>query len=197
MQDLDHSFSGLESKAEILHAAQARQAEMQAYLHNQTQVEMQASQSLLANVTLSARGLHEAVDNAAAKVAKMAWFGAIPEELLKLGWLVLAVAVLHYYSPKHAKFVAAVIGAFPWVIRISMLIRSHRLCDTSTRFWYSKRHLVDPFGPGTDSLCYGLQIPFLAAHQTCRDSRCRRINLRHHLQAHKYLHSVALPHLGG
>lgn len=110
VQDLDHSFSGLESKAEKLHVAQTRQAELQAHLHNQTQVEMQASHSLIVNVTASARGLHEAVDGAAAKIANMAWFGAIPGELFRLGWLVLAVAVLHWYSPNHAKFVAAVIG---------------------------------------------------------------------------------------
>lgn len=86
---------------------------MQAHLHKQTQVEMQASQSLIANVTSSARVLHEAVDDAAAKVANMAWFGAFPGEFFRLGWLVLAVAVLHWYSPNHAKFVAAVIGEFP------------------------------------------------------------------------------------
>ncbi|KAF6230869.1 hypothetical protein HO173_010985 [Letharia columbiana] len=110
VQDLDHSFTGLESKAETLHAAQTRQAEMQAHLHNQTRIEMLASQSLIVNVTSSARGLHEAVDDAAAKIAKMAWFGALPGELFRLGWLVLAVAVLHWYSPNHAKFVATVIG---------------------------------------------------------------------------------------
>ena len=110
MQNLDHSFSGLESKAETLHAAQIRQADIQAYLHNQTQVEMQASRNFIANVTSSARGLHEAVDDATAKIANMAWSGAVPGELFKLGWLVLAVAVLHWYSPKHAKFVATAIG---------------------------------------------------------------------------------------
>ena len=102
----------------MLHAAQTRQAEMQAHLHNQTQEEMQASRSLIANVTSSARGLHEAVDNAAARLANMAWFGTIPGNLFKFGWLVLAVAVLHWYSPSHAKFVATVIGAFPEIFRI-------------------------------------------------------------------------------
>lgn len=115
-QDLDYSLSGLELKAETLHAAQTRQLEMQAHLHNQTQVDMQASRTLIANVTSSARGLHEAVDEAAAKLAKMAWFGAVPEELFRLGWLVLAIAVLHWYSPNHAKFVATVIGGFPKTI---------------------------------------------------------------------------------
>ena len=105
----------------MLHEAQTRQAEMQAHLHSQTQVEMQASRSLIANVTSSARGLHEAVDDAAAKIANMAWFGSIPGELFKLGWLVLAVAVLHWYSPKHAKSVATVIGEFPKTIEISIL----------------------------------------------------------------------------
>lgn len=122
VQDLDHSFSGLESKAETLHAAQVHQAEMQEYLHNQTRAELQVSQNLIANVTSSARGLHEAVDDAAAKIAKMAWFGAIPGELFKFGWLVLAVAVLHWYSPNHARLVATVIGEFAKTIDTSMLI---------------------------------------------------------------------------
>ena len=122
VQDLDHSFSGLESKAEMLHEAQTRQAEMQAQLHNQTQVEMQASRSLIANVTSSARGLHEAVDEAAAKIAKMAWFGAVPGDLFKLAWLALAVTVLHWYSPKHAKIVATIIGGFLEIGESSMLI---------------------------------------------------------------------------
>lgn len=122
VQDLDHSFSGLESKAETLHAAQVHQAEMQEHLHNQTRAELQVSQSLIANVTSSARGLHEAVDDAAAKIAKMAWFGAIPGELFKFGWLVLAVAVLHWYSPNHARLVATVIGEFAKTIDTSMLI---------------------------------------------------------------------------
>lgn len=113
MQDLDRSFSGLESKAEALHAAQTRQAEMQAHLHNQTQDQMQASQNLLADVTSRARALHELVDDAAAKIAKMAWFGALPGELLRLVWLALAVAVLHYYVPKYAWVVATVIGKCP------------------------------------------------------------------------------------
>ena len=113
VQDLDRSFSGLESKAEALHAAQIRQAEMQAHLHNQTQDQMQASQNLLADVTSRARALHEVVDDAAAKIAKMAWFGALPGELLKLVWLALAVAVLHYYVPKYAWVVATVIGKRP------------------------------------------------------------------------------------
>ena len=109
---------------------------MQAHLHNQTQVEMQASQSLIANVTSSARGLHEAVDDATAKIATMVWFGAIPGELFRMGWLVLAVAVLHWYSPNHANFVATVIGEFPGTIQFSLLIRSHRVHDTCTRLWY-------------------------------------------------------------
>ena len=136
VQDLDHSFSGLESKAETLHEAQIRQAEMQARLHNQTQIEMQASRSLIANVTSSARGLHEAVDDAAAKIAKMAWFGAVQGDFFKLAWLALAVTVLHWYSPKHAKFVATIIGGFPKTIETSTLIGSHRNYDFRIRLWY-------------------------------------------------------------
>ena len=137
VQDLDHSFTVLESKAETLHEAQIRQAEMQAHLHNQTQVEMRASRSLIANVTSSARGLHEAVDDAAAKVAKLAWVGAVPGDLFRLAWLALAVTVLHWYSPKHAKFVATVISGFPKMIETSMLIGSHRNYDIRIRLWYA------------------------------------------------------------
>ena len=87
MRELDYSFSGLESKTKTLHVA-------------------------LTNVSSSARGLHETVDDAAARIANMVWFGAIPGELVRLGWLVLAVAVLHRFSPRHAKFVVGILGEF-------------------------------------------------------------------------------------
>ena len=134
MQNLDRSFAGLESKAEKLHAAQTRQAETQAHLHNQTQSQMQASQDLLADITSRARGLQEVVDDAAAKIAKMAWFGAVPGELFKLGWLMLAVAALHRHSPKHAKAVAAVITVFTIFIYASGIKGVAALTWAMTRF---------------------------------------------------------------
>ena len=85
MQDFQHLVSGLRSGAEDV-------------------------QDLIANVTTNARGLHEVIDDAVAKLAKMAWFGAIPRELFGVCWLVLAVAVLHWYSPNHAKIVASIMG---------------------------------------------------------------------------------------
>lgn len=197
MQDLDHSFSGLESKAETLHAAQSRQAELQAHLHNQTQVEIQASQSLIANVTSSARGLHEAVEDAAARLAKTAWFGAIPGELSRLGWLVLAVAVLHWFSPKHAVFVATVIGEFLEAFETSMLIRSHRIHDTCARLWYPERPSIDPFGPHVDPPCFGLPSPSLGAHQTCCGARYLGNNRRYYLPAHECIQIFGLSHHSG
>lgn len=167
---------------------------MQAHLHNQTRIEMLASQSLIANVTSSARGLHEAVDDAAAKIAKMAWFGALPGELFRLGWLVLAVAVLHWYSPNHGKFVATVIGEFSETMKDSMLIRSHRIHDTCARFWYTERPQVNPFGPDIHPPCFGLQSPSVATHQTCCDARCYRHNRCYYLPAHERFQSFALPH---
>ena len=193
-QDLDYSLSELESKAETLHAAQTRQLEMQAHLHNQTQVEMQASRILIANVTSSARGLHEAVDEAAAKLSKMAWFGAIPEELFRLGWLVLAIAVLHWYSPNHAKFVATVIGRFPKTIESLMLIRSRRIDDTCVRLGYLKRPQVDPFGSDLHPLCFRLPSSSLGAHETCCNDRCYLGDRRYHIPAHECFQSFALPH---
>ena len=161
VQDLDQSFSGLESKAETLHAAQIRQAEVQAHLHNQTQVEMQASRSLIANVTSSARGLHEAVDDATAKIANMAWFGAIPRELLRFGWLVLAVAVLHWYSPNHAKLVATIIGKSPRTTETPMLNRIHRTHDLCACLWHAAWLQVNPFGSDNHPLRFRLSSPFL------------------------------------
>lgn len=193
-QDLDYSLSGLESKAETLHAAQTRQLEMQAQLHNQTQVEMQASRILIANVTSSARGLHEAVDEAASKIAQMAWIGAIPEELFRLGWLVLAIAVLHWYSPSHAKFVATVIGRFLKTIETSMLIRSRRIDDTCVRLGYLKRPQVDPFGSDLHPLCFRLPSSSLGAHQTCCNDRYYLNDRRYHIPAHECIQSFALPH---
>lgn len=193
-QDLDYSFSGLESKAETLHAAQTRQVELQARLHNQTQIEMQASRILIANVTLSARGLYEAVDVAAAKIAKMAWVGAIPEELFMLGWLVLAIAVLHWYSPNHAKFVATVIGGSSKTIESSMLIRSHRTYDTCARLGYLERPQFDPFGPGVHPPCFRLPSSSLGAHQNCCNARCYLSNRRPYLPARECFQNFPLPH---
>ena len=51
---LDNTFAGFESKAESFHAAQIRQAEMQARIYNDTQHKMQATQALLDNITSSA-----------------------------------------------------------------------------------------------------------------------------------------------
>ena len=193
VQDLDHSFSGLESKADTLHEAQIRQAEMQAHLHDQTQVEMQASRSLIANVTLSARGLHEAVDDAAAKLAKMAWFGAIPGDLFKLAWLVLAVAVLHRYSPNHAKFVATVIGAFRHPIEILKLIGSHRIHDICACLWYSERLQVNPFGPDNHPLRFRLPSSSPGTYKSCWGASRYFNNRRYYPPAHECFQSVALP----
>lgn len=167
---------------------------MQARLHNQTHAEMQASQSLLANVTLSARGLHKAVDDAAANIAKMTWFGALSRELFGLGWLVLAVAVLHWFSPNHAKFVAAVIGEFPWTTESPMLNRSHRICDTRACLWCPERAQVHPSRLDVDSPCFGLPSPSQGTHRTCcsakhyLDSRC------YLLPAHQQFQILAVPH---
>lgn len=193
VQDLDQSFSGLESKADTLHEAQIRQAEMQAHLHNQTQVEMQASRSMIANVTSSARGLHEAVDDAAAKIAKMAWSGTIPGDLFKLAWLILAVAVLHRYSPNHAKFVAAVIGVCLNAIKISMLIDSHRTHPIYARLWYSGWLQVNPFGPENHPLRFRLRSPSPGTHKSCCDASHHFNNRHYYLPAHERFQSLALP----
>lgn len=193
VQDLDQSFSGLESKAYTLHEAQIRQAEMQAHLHNQTQVEMQASRSLIANVTSSARGLHEAVDDAAAKIAKMAWSGAIPGDLFKLAWLILALAVLHRYSPNHAKFVAAVIGVFPNATEISMLIQSPRIHYIHARFWYSGWVQVNPFGPNNHPLRFRLPSPLPGTYKSCCDASHYSNSRYSYLPNHECFQPLALP----
>ena len=166
---------------------------MQARLHNQTQIEMQASRSLIANVTSSARGLHEVVDDAAAKIAKMAWFGAVQGDLFKLAWLALAVTVLHWYSPRHAVFVATAIGGFPKTTETSMLIGSHRNYDIDIRLWLAGQHQVNPFGPSNHPLRIRLPSPFLDTHQICCGASRHLSNRRRYLPAHPCFQSLTLP----
>ena len=65
------SFTGLERKAELFHAVQNRQAEMQSQLHDQMQVDMQVVRGLIDNVTISAEMLHETIDVTSSKIAQM------------------------------------------------------------------------------------------------------------------------------
>lgn len=115
-------------------------------------------------------------------------------ELFKLGWLMVAVAVLHWYSPNHAKFVATVIGVFPETIETSMLIQTHRAYDTCAYLWYPERRQVDPFGPDTRPPCFRLPSPSLGSHQMCCDAWFYINNRRCDLPADECFQSFALAH---
>ena len=69
---LDNSFAGFESKAESFHAAHARQAEMQARLHREMQIDMQVTRGLLDNITSVATNLHTTIQTTSTLIDQLA-----------------------------------------------------------------------------------------------------------------------------
>ena len=69
---LDNSFASFESRAESFQAAQTRQAEMQARLHNEMQIDMYVTRGLLDNITSSATTLHNTIQTSSALIGQLA-----------------------------------------------------------------------------------------------------------------------------
>ncbi len=113
---LDSSFAGLETKAQAFHAAQTLQAEAQTRLHDQMQVEMYVTRSLLTDVTSSAAKLQSAVDNTSAKIAQMATLGGLSAAVTQWSWLILVVLIVYQFSRRFAGYATATIGKslIPW-----------------------------------------------------------------------------------
>ena len=72
--NLDNSFASFEAKAESFRAAQTRQAEMQARLHNEMQIDMYITRGLLDNITSSATTLHTTIQTSSAFIGQLASF---------------------------------------------------------------------------------------------------------------------------
>ncbi|KAL8822151.1 MAG: hypothetical protein Q9191_007111, partial [Dirinaria sp. TL-2023a] len=106
---LDEFFAKLENKAEVLHASQSRQAELQARLYDQMQTEMYVAHGLLAEVTSSAASLRNVVEDTSSKIADMAALGGFTNTFLRWGWLCLLVFVLYQFNPLYARYAAAAI----------------------------------------------------------------------------------------
>ncbi len=113
MINLSSSFTGLESKAETFHAAQTRQAEMQTRLHDQMQIEIQATRGLLDEVTFSATSLKATVDSTAAIIGKLASLTSLARCIPALGLGILILFVFHLASPRYAGYLGAAIGKSP------------------------------------------------------------------------------------
>lgn len=68
---LDNSFASFESKAESFHAAQTRQAEMQARLHNEMQIDMNTTRGLLDNITSSTANIYTNFQTASGLIGQL------------------------------------------------------------------------------------------------------------------------------
>ena len=68
---LHNSFAGFESKAESFHAVQTRQAEMQARLHNEMQIDMKLTRGLLDNITSSTANIHTTFQTASGLIGQL------------------------------------------------------------------------------------------------------------------------------
>ncbi|KAL8940849.1 MAG: hypothetical protein Q9216_002601 [Gyalolechia sp. 2 TL-2023] len=110
---LDNSFAGLESTAAALHATQSADAEAQVRLHNQVQMELQAAQSLLADIIASAAALQATVHDTSSKVADMVAFGGLTNKVLDWGWSLVMIFVLYYFYPLAARYAAIALGRRP------------------------------------------------------------------------------------
>ena len=110
MAHLDRSFDSLDSKAEIFHAAQTRQVELQSRLHDQLQIEMQTTRGLLDEATSSATSLKATVDSTAALVGKLSSLTDITRWIPTVGVGVMLLLALYLIYPTYAGYLATAIS---------------------------------------------------------------------------------------
>ena len=129
---LDTSFASFESKAESFQAAQTRQAEMQARLHNEMQVDMYITRGLLDNITSSATNLHTTIQTTSAFIGQLA--SLIGNLRGATGWIptvicvILLLFVLCIFYPKFVLRVAGLIGQPSLEENLSSLLTSPAVC---------------------------------------------------------------------
>ncbi|KAL6714378.1 hypothetical protein ACLMJK_007801 [Lecanora helva] len=112
---LGDSFDGLESKADVLHAAQNRQVNMQAYLHNQTESMMQNTRLLLDEVVFSANNLKITVESSSAIIGRLAYITNITRWIPLIGMVIMVLWMLYMISPKYAGCMAIGIIMLSWI----------------------------------------------------------------------------------
>lgn len=126
---LDNSFAGFELKAESFQAAQTRQAEMQARLHNEMQIDMYVTRGLLDNITSSATSLHTTIQTTSALIGQLA--SLISKLREATGWIptvicaTLLLFVLWIFYPKFALRAAGLFGQSSLEGNLSSLLTSH------------------------------------------------------------------------
>lgn len=126
---LDNSFASFESKAESFQAAQTRQAELQARLHNEMQIDMYVTRGLLDNITSSATNLHTTIQTSSALVGQVA--SLIGNLRGATRWIptVLCVSVLFFvlciFNLGFALRAAGLIGQPPLEGNLWSLLTSH------------------------------------------------------------------------
>ena len=92
MEKITQSFGHLETKADALSASQSKQAEVQARLHDQMEVNMQVAQGYLSEVASSAIQLQATVADTSTKIQSMTAFAKIFGTVFD--WMVLIVAMI-------------------------------------------------------------------------------------------------------
>lgn len=90
MGRLSQSFTQLETKAEAFNAAQTRQAETQARLQNQMEIDMQVTQGYLSDVASSAQQLQTTVTVTASKIESMTAFARLFGTLFDWAFIICA-----------------------------------------------------------------------------------------------------------
>ena len=91
MLGFTQSFSNLETKADALSAAQSNQAETQARLNGQMEIDMQVTQGYLSDVASKAMHLQATVTDALAKIQSMTAFARMFGSIFD--WTVIFIAV--------------------------------------------------------------------------------------------------------
>ncbi|KAG8532896.1 uncharacterized protein KY384_002774 [Bacidia gigantensis] len=120
MDNLGHSFSRLESKAEAIGVAQQRQGETQEKLSQQMEVDMQVAQGFLTDVASSAMHLQATVSETSSKIQSMAAFAKVFSTILNwtyffgcvvlLSIIVTAVAIGWQYNSRLTFYLLILLG---------------------------------------------------------------------------------------
>ncbi|KAI9818845.1 MAG: hypothetical protein M1827_007666 [Pycnora praestabilis] len=104
--NLDHSFRGLETKANAFQASQVVHAENQKHLYESLRTEMQIAHGLIKGVSTSAANLHSLIDEASAKVKKMGFLTGLGGTAGQLSWAIIVLIGIGMVSGKVAGCVA-------------------------------------------------------------------------------------------
>jgi len=115
--NITDAFQGLESRAEFLQASQALQADTQARIHQQMEIDMQIAQGLIRDVAESATDLHLTVQETSTKIKDMVSMHWIIGSLIDWKFALIVLCLVYQLRPFVAKTISLALGrAFPAVM---------------------------------------------------------------------------------